>query len=88
MRLTVNSRYDIVSDERCFIVAEKRVSTGEKSNGDIVESNMAYLRTIEDAFKFLVDQSIRSSKATNLKDLVADVKAMKADIDEVLKVLK
>ena len=88
MQITINSRYNICSDERCIIVVEKRVSSGDKSNGDIIESNVAYLRTIQDACKWLLDQSIRSSKATNFKDLSNDLNAMKADIDEALKCLK
>lgn len=89
MKQDINKKYSIESDNTQFTVIEKSIIKEGKNAGDIFEKPIAYCTSLNYAFKFLLDRTVKTSKAINdLEQVLKEVRKIKADIDEVLKPLK
>ncbi|HHY26426.1 MAG TPA: replication initiation protein [Desulfitobacterium dehalogenans] len=84
MRLDINSKYCITSDERQFIVNQKGIS-GEKSEkpGEETLRPIGYFGTLNSCLKFLVNKQIRDSDCRSFMEVVSLVKSLHDEIDQL-----
>lgn len=86
MRLDINDKYCITSDESQFIVNQIGVA-GEKAKAENVGTEtirpIAYFSTLSGCYKFLVNKQIRDSDCKSLKEVVSLVKSLNDEIDLV-----
>lgn len=89
MRLDINSKFVIESDQYEFTVSEKSVIKSGENAGNILESAIGHFSNLNSAVKFLLDRTVKTSKAVNdLQQVLREVNEMKRDIDKALEPLE
>lgn len=88
MRLDINSKYCITSDQSQMIVNEKgKVQNQTSENfGNETLRPIAYCRTVQQCYNFLLHRQIRESKATSFKQLMEDVKRIEKELTDSIKI--
>lgn len=84
MRLDINSKYVITSDERNFIVNQRNIVKEGENAGNEYLLPKAYCSTLAQCLKWLVNQQVRKSDCTSIKELVALQQRINDEIDSVV----
>ncbi len=84
MRLMIDDKMGITSDENNFVLFELKV-LGEKSKnaGELTESTIGYYGTLVQALRGYSKYSLRSSEAKGLKEVLAKLDAIEKAIMNV-----
>ncbi len=83
MRLDINAKYCITSDERQYIINQKGVA-GEKSDnpGEETLRPLGYFGTLNSCLKFMVNREILKSDCTTFRELRGLVNSLHDEIDQ------
>ena len=91
MRININSKYCLTSDKDQIIVNTRGVvKTDEKREGGLKTgeerlTGIAYVGTVQHAYKFLLRLQVRLSDATSFKELAEDVDRIEAELTQSIK---
>ena len=85
MEIKLNGGYVIKSDNIQFTLNKYYISNGTKSKGKEVLKPVGYYTNLESVFKSYLNKKILDSNATNIEELVEDVKETKKYIVRVMK---
>lgn len=77
-------RFKITSDDKNFILQEKKTAKEGKSAGEEYFVTVGYYGRVEDAAKRIIDQQIKSSECKELKEVIQLIRQVKVDIDQSL----
>jgi hypothetical protein len=80
MRLDINDKYCITSDSFQYVVNVKRVSNSEETKGQEYLTPEAYLPSITQCLKWIVDHSIRTSNTQGFRELQSHLNKIHEDI--------
>lgn len=82
MKIEINDKYRVQSDTMQIMLVQKSKVTkeGSKTFGEESTKTIGYYHTMPQALKGLVDQEILESDATSFKELVEEVRQLKAEI--------
>jgi hypothetical protein len=84
MKVQVEGNIYLESDEHQFIIKEY---TGKiDKNGNDLYTTHAYVTSLESAFKFLVKLKVKQSTASNLNELIIDLKRIEQFIRDQLSI--
>lgn len=77
MKVQIEGNLYLESDERQFVLKEYtgRVSKDKKTEVETeIVNTVAYITSVEHAFRYLLKQKIKESTATNVRELIADLR--------------
>ena len=85
MKAQIGNKYEIESDSHCYTLYKTGVS-GEKSNkpGEKTRKVIGYYGDIESLIKAFPNRALLCSDADNLKDAIAEVRALAKDMREAI----
>ena len=86
MRLDINDKYCITSDERQFIVNQKGVAGEEaKKPGEPTLRPVGYFSTVSQCLTFLVNKQVRDSDCKSFKEVVSLIDKLNEEIHKFVK---
>lgn len=84
IRLDINNKYCITSDERQFIVNQKGIAGKESKNPGVETLRpVGYFGTLSQCLKFLVNKQVLDSDCRSFKDVVSLIQKLNEEIDQV-----
>mgnify|MGYP001488279732 CR=1 FL=1 len=88
MKVHIEGNLYLESDQYQYLLKEYSGKTYTNEKGEEREGFrvLGYYGTIEQAIRSLVEKKIKQSAATNLKELLEEVKIIKAEISEKITV--
>jgi len=88
MKIEINDKYRIQSDSVQIMVIQKSVISkpGSKHKGEESTTTLGYFRTVQQAFKFLLQQQILDSDATSFKELIEEVARIEKELKESIRI--
>jgi hypothetical protein len=84
MRVELDNKFIITSDENNFILKEVRICDGEKTKGEKIETPVGYYGNLEHLFDAYLNKSLMKSEATELAELLMEVRTIKRYIQSLL----
>ncbi|WEK53283.1 MAG: hypothetical protein P0Y55_11865 [Candidatus Cohnella colombiensis] len=84
MKVQIEGNLYLESDSFQFILKEYGVVKEGKNAGEETVSTIAYLTSIEHAFRYLLKQKIKESTATNVRELIADLRRIEKWLHDLL----
>ncbi|MEM5816504.1 MAG: DUF5405 family protein [Desulfitobacterium hafniense] len=84
MRIDINEKYCITSDEYQYILNTKFVSNGKKTKGQEELKAVAYCSDLNHCLKELVKRQIRESDCTSLRDVVKRIEEIRSEINRTI----
>lgn len=84
MRIDINEKYCITSDEYQYILNIKFVRNGKKTEGQEELKVVAYCSDLNHCLKELVRRQIRESDCTSLRDVVRRIEEIKSEINRTV----
>jgi hypothetical protein len=84
MRVQLDDRFIITSDESNFILKEVRISEGEKTKGEIIETPVGYYGNLEHLFDAYLNKTLMKSNATEFAELLMEIRTVKRYIQSLL----
>lgn len=84
MRLDINDKYCITSDERQYVVNQIGATGPEsKEPGTEVLRPLGYFSTLNQCLKYLVNKQVRESDCKSLKEVISLMQKLNDEIDQV-----
>lgn len=84
MRLDINDKYCITSDEKQFVVNQKGVAGEDTKNpGEETLRQIGFFETLSQCYKFLINKQIRDSDCRSFKEVISLVRELNEEIDRV-----
>lgn len=81
MRAKIGDKYEIVSDSACYTLYKLGVAgAGTKNAGEVTRSVVGYYGDIDSLIKMFPNRVLLNSGADNLKDAIAEVRALCDDL--------
>lgn len=80
MRIQIDENLFLESDEHNYILREQLQSASGKKR-----SKFKYFANLESVARYLLDYSIKRSQAQNIKELLSEISAMKAEVGNALR---
>ena len=86
MKIEINDKYRIQSDSVQIMVIQKSVISkpGSKHKGEESTATLGYFRTVQQAFKFLLQQQILDSDATSFEELIEEVERIEKELKQAI----
>jgi hypothetical protein len=86
MDIQINDYYRVKSDEMNYIVVSRNDREPDEKNPELFTqwNNPKYFKNLENAFKFVMEDSSKRSEVTTIQELRELVLKVKADIDAAL----
>lgn len=81
--MNIGKNYRIETDAQNVIVQRRTVARAGKNAGQETWDNEAYVSTLENALKWLVDNEVKETGLTDLKTVIAKQNELYALIKEV-----
>lgn len=82
LNIQLNEKYFINSDERNYILVKKRIATQGKNKGKEILVNVGYFGNVEHLLKRLVENEIKESDITELKQINSLINKITTDISQ------